>query len=235
MSEETTLGSDQTAIADPEPTTETPSAAPSSEAAETQDKPPEGEPASPAEPEAPKEGEKEGEAPDVLKAGDEPAPKAPETYELKAPEGHKELDEALLDTYTEVARELDLPNEGAQKILDKVLPALQEQQNAVMQAARTEWVKTTRTDKELGGENLKANLSVANRALERFGSPALTQFLNDSGLSEHPEVIRLCFKAGSQISEDKAPVQSGGEATNEVNLDDPAYVLEKLYGKAPTE
>lgn len=232
MSEETTLGSDQTATADPEPTTETPSAAASSEAVETQDKPPEGETAdSPSEPEGDK---KEGEAPDVLKAGDEPA-KAPETYELKAPEGHKELDQTVLDPYQEVARELDLTNEGAQKILDKVLPALQEQQTAVMQAARTEWVKTTRTDKELGGENLKANLAVANKALERFGSPALTQFLNDSGLSEHPEVIRLCFKAGSQISEDKAPVQSGGEATNEVDLDDPAYVLEKLYGKSQTE
>ena len=232
----TVLGAETTNEGTPDPKTtanEIPSPPAPEAGGETQDKPPEAEPAK--SPDESKEGEKEGgETKEVLKAGDEPPAGAPETYELKAPEGHPELDKVVLDPFQAAVRKLNLSNEGAQSILDEVLPALEAQRTEVMQAARTEWVKTTQTDKQLGGENLKQNLTVANRGLERFGSPALVQFLTDSGLAEHPEIIRLCFNAGSQISEDKGPVKAGsGETGTEVDVNDPDYVLSKLYPNHP--
>src|SRR5690606_12960663 len=47
----------------------------------------------------------------------------PESYEFKAPEG-RTFDAEVLKAYSEVARELKLPQESAQKVLDKVAPVL---------------------------------------------------------------------------------------------------------------
>ena len=52
---------------------------------------------------------------------------APEAYEFKSPEGlpeGTEIDTQVLDSYSEVARELDLPQDKAQMMLDKVMPTL---------------------------------------------------------------------------------------------------------------
>lgn len=133
------------------------------------------------------------------KAEDKPA--APEKYEFKAPEG-KAFDEAVLTQFSEVAKELNLPQDAAQKILDKVAPAIQARQAEAIQAARTEWANTARIDKEFGGDKLPENLAVAKKALDTFGTPELRALLNESGLGNHPEVIRLMYRAGKAISED---------------------------------
>jgi hypothetical protein len=44
---------------------------------------------------------------------------------------------------------------------------------------------------------------VARKALESFGSPALKELLNNTGLGNHPEVIKAFHKVGKLISEDK--------------------------------
>lgn len=126
---------------------------------------------------------------------------APEKYEFKAPEG-QEFDAGVLDAFTEVAKELNLSQDAAQKVLDKVAPVIQARQAEQVDAIRNEWVEQSKADKEFGGEKLSENLSVAKKALDNFGSPELRALLNESGLGNHPEVIRFMFKAGKAISED---------------------------------
>lgn len=126
---------------------------------------------------------------------------APEQYEFKAPEGQK-FDDLVIAEFTEVARELDLPQDAAQKILDKVAPVIQARQTEQINAARTAWGEATRTDKEFGGDKLNENLAVAKKALDKFGSPELRVLLNESGLGNHPEVIRMMYRAGKAIGED---------------------------------
>lgn len=126
---------------------------------------------------------------------------APEQYELKAPEG-QEFDAEFLKSYQEVARELNLTNEKAQTMIDKISPVIEKQQMARVEAIRNEWAENSKTDKEFGGDKLKENLAVAKEALDKFGTPELKELINQSGLGNHPELIRFFYRAGKAIAPD---------------------------------
>lgn len=127
---------------------------------------------------------------------------APEKYEdFKAPEGLT-FDSNVIGQFSEVAKELNLPQDKAQLLLDKMGPVLASRQIEQLQTARTEWVGQVKADKEYGGDALPENLAVAKKALDTFGTPELRTLLNESGLGDHPEVIRLFYRAGKAISED---------------------------------
>lgn len=127
---------------------------------------------------------------------------APEKYEFKAPEG-REFDPAVLTPFSEVAKELNLSQGAAQKILDKVAPVIESRQIEQIQALRADWVKQSSSDKEFGGEKFDENLGIAKKARDAFGTPELRTLLNDSGLGDHPEVIRWMYRVGKAISEDR--------------------------------
>lgn len=127
---------------------------------------------------------------------------APVNYEFKAPEG-KEFDPDVLSVYTEVAKELNLSQEAAQKILDRMGPKVAERQAEQLEALRTDWANSSKADKEFGGEKLQENLALAKKAFDSFGTPELRQLLNESGLGNHPEVIRFMYRAGKSISGDR--------------------------------
>jgi hypothetical protein len=150
---------------------------------------------------------------------------APEKYEFKTHEGF-EFDSQVLEVFGNVAKELNLTQDSAQKVLDTMAPKLQERQNQQLQTIRNEWVQNTRADAEFGGEKLDANLSVARKALDAFGTKELRSLLNDSGLGDHPEVIRFMYRAGKAISEDRFVAGSqGGKVAAPQTFNDLANVL----------
>ncbi|HBX2713802.1 TPA: peptidase [Klebsiella pneumoniae] len=200
------------------------------------------EPPAPAADPAKPEGDKpqhgaEGDKPqdDNPADGDKPADKpddkeqkpegAPEKYEFKPAEG-QELDTAALEQFEPIARELNLTNEQAQKMVDlygtKIMPMVQKQQAEAWQAQTEEWAATVKADKEIGGDKLTANLGVAQRALDTFGTPALKEYLNGTGLGNHPELVKAFVKVGKAMSEDGVVTgkESGQRSAAEV-----------LYGK----
>lgn len=153
-------------------------------------------------------------------AGDQPAAEAkaeakpqaaPEKYEFKAPEG-RTFDSEVLTAYSEVARELNLSQEAAQRVLDAMAPKMAERQMAQIEAVKAEWANSSKTDKEFGGEKLSENLSTAKKALDAFGTTELRTLLNESGLGNHPEVIRFMVRAGKAISEDRFVAGTKGTA-----------------------
>lgn len=134
-------------------------------------------------------------------AGDKPAEGAPEKYEFKAPEG-SEFDAEIIGSFSEIAKELNLTQEAAQKLLDTMGPRIAERQMGQLEAIRNDWAQASQTDKEFGGDKLQENLAVAKKALDSFGTPELRALLNESGLGNNPEVIRFMYRAGKAISED---------------------------------
>ncbi|MFO4143645.1 peptidase [Enterobacter kobei] len=130
---------------------------------------------------------------------------APEKYEFKPAEG-QELDTAALEQFEPIARELNLSNEQAQKMVDlygtKILPMVQQQQAEAWQKTTEQWAEDVKADKEIGGDKLTANLSAAQRALDLFGSPALKEYLEGTGLGNHPELVKTFIKIGKAMSED---------------------------------
>lgn len=147
-------------------------------------------------------------------------PPVPENYEFKAPDG-KEFDADTIASFTEVAKELKLPAEAAQKILDKMAPVLDAKMAREVEAVRTQWREQATSDKEFGGEKLSENLAVAKKAMDQFGTPELKTLLSESGLGNHPELIRFFYRAGKAISEDT--IVAGKSAPSAAF--DPAKVL----------
>jgi hypothetical protein len=173
----------------------------------------------------------EGEKPqdDKPADGDKPADKsddkeqkpegAPEKYEFKPAEG-QELDTAALEQFEPIARELNLTNEQAQKMVDlygtKIMPMVQKQQAEAWQKTTEQWAADVKADKEIGGDKLTANLSAAQRALEQFGDPELKEYLDSTGLGNHPALVKAFIKVGKAMSEDK--VVTGGHESGGSDL-----------------
>ncbi|API59634.1 hypothetical protein BSL82_10150 [Tardibacter chloracetimidivorans] len=165
------------------------------------------------------EGEKEPGAGEGEKApgegeGEKAPAGAPEAYEdFTAPDGVT-LDAEVLDEFKAFAKEHNLPQAEAQKYVDTAIK-LQEkwsqaQADAIVEI-RGDWLKSSQTDKEFGGDKLETSLATAKRGLEAYGSKELASFLDETGLGNHPEIIRLLVKAGATVSEDRF-VAGGGAA-----------------------
>lgn len=203
--------------------------APSEPAAPAAEAPaPAGEPAKPEgdKPQPGAEGDKPQE--DKPADGDKPAEKpdekeqkqegAPEKYEFQAAEG-VELDTEALKDFEPVARDLNLTNEQAQKLVDaypKILAGVQQRQAEAWQKQTEGWAETVKADKEIGGDKLTANLSAAQRALEQFGDPELKEYLDSTGLGNHPALVKAFIKVGKAMSEDK--VVTGGHESGGSDL-----------------
>jgi len=163
--------------------------------------------------------------PEGEKPKDEKKPEgAPETYEFKAAEG-VELDTEALKDFEPVARELNLTNEQAQKLVDaypKILAGVQQRQVEAWQKQTQDWAADVKADKEIGGDKLTASLSKAQQALETFGTPELKEYLNETGLGNHPELVKAFVKIGKAMSEDNmvSAANTGQRSAAEV-----------LYGK----
>lgn len=130
---------------------------------------------------------------------------APEKYEFQSGEG-QELDQEALKEFEPIARDLNLTNEQAQKLVDvygsKILAGVQQRQVEAWTKQTEDWAATVKADKEIGGDKLTANLGVAQRAIDTFGSPELKEYLNTTGLGNNPELVRFCVKVGKSMSED---------------------------------
>ncbi|MBW7715611.1 peptidase [Enterobacter kobei] len=129
---------------------------------------------------------------------------APEKYEFQAGEG-VELDAEALKDFEPVARDLNLTNEQAQKLVDaypKILAGVQQRQAEAWQKQTEGWAETVKADKEIGGDKLTANLSAAQRALDQFGTPELKEYLSATGLGNHPDLVKTFVKIGKAMSED---------------------------------
>lgn len=144
---------------------------------------------------------------------DEPADSgvlgAPENgYEFKPAEGtNVHLDEASYKQFAEVAKELNLSQEAAQKIVDKMEPMLASR----VKTLRTEWAKASRQDPEFGGANFATNIKAINRAYVATTTPKLREVLAASGLDNHPEVLRHFYGLSKTLGDGRFITSSGAK------------------------
>jgi len=117
---------------------------------------------------------------------------APEQYgDFTAPEGFT----APIDDFKAWAKEQNLTQEAAQSAVDfyvnKIAPQQLEEKEKQMETWKNESV-------EKYGNN---GIDAANKALGRFSTPEFKEFLNQTGLGNHPEMIGLFKSINEQISE----------------------------------
>lgn len=143
------------------------------------------------------------------KKSDEPTkteakPEVPEKYEFKVPEGMT-LDEAALAQFEPLAKELGLPQEQAQKLVD--LYAAQKQADA--KALADSWTKQQQTwnqemaaDKEFGGQNFNTTKNQANAVLAKFSTPEEVKAIEAMGLGSYPPFVKALARMGKAMGED---------------------------------
>lgn len=146
----------------------------------------------------------------------------PITYEdFSLPKGLA-LDPEVMEQFLPFAQELKLDQAGAQKLVDMgsmLATKMQQQALDAWQEQITGWAEQTRNDPDIGGNNLQSVLASGRVALENFGTPALNQLLKDSGIGNHPEVIRFMNRIGKEVSNDS--IVTGSSA----NTADPLIAL----------
>lgn len=128
----------------------------------------------------------------------------PVKYEFKLPETST-LDAEDLKGIEAFARENGLSPAAAQKFAEREAAREAEMiggMKAEMESLSTAWLKSVEADKDLGGANLKVTTENAQRAMAQLATPALRQYLADSRLGNHPELVRLFARIGSMIRED---------------------------------
>ena len=136
---------------------------------------------------------------------------APKEYEaFTMPEG-VEMDEAALTAFTPVAKEAELSQEQAQKLVtyeaQRVAEHAQSQQDQ-WAAINEQWKTDVKSDAELGGPAYDEALGRAKVALKAYGTPALMEALVSTGMGNHPEFIRMFSRVGKAMGEDN--LSTGG-------------------------
>lgn len=170
-----------------------------------------------------------GEPQDQAPAGEQPKTEeakpqgAPEAYEFTMPEGF-ELNQEVSGEFEAYARELNLPQDKAQAVVDmgvKLMQSAAAKQAEAFAQTQKEWREAVVNDKELGGAALAENLSYAAKVLDTF-APDLRAVLDQTGLGNHPAFVKAFVKIGKAISEDRLV---GGAQQTPGAAQDPAAKL----------
>ena len=148
---------------------------------------------------------------------------APEQYEdFNVGEGY-EIDTEVLDSFKGIAKELGITQDAAQKFIDLQTTLISKQAEAAEQARLAQsqqWADAVKADKELGGEHFDANRELAVSVISKYANPELRQLLNDTGLGNHPEMVRFCQRIGKGMTEDSLVLAGTQSQTSEMTIVD---------------
>ena len=135
----------------------------------------------------------------------EATPVAPESYEdFAIPEGF-ETDDDSVKQFSSMAKELDLSQDQAQKLLNKQaeLSADMKAQNETARVQREQaWVDELKADAVIGGKNLPETVERANRTLRNLGTPELISLIKDNGYGNNPAVVKFMANIDKRLGED---------------------------------
>lgn len=146
------------------------------------------------------------------------ADKAPESYDFKSielPEGIQ-YDDELAKKFEPVARELNLSQDDASKLVNMLVEHQKEQlgnrkeiiaefKRQELEATKIEYQKLLNSDKEISGkgeEHYNAYLDVAIKGYKEFASDELMNVVEQHGLNLHPVVIKHFYRLGKLCGQD---------------------------------
>lgn len=157
-----------------------------------------------------------------VKGEQKPEKVIPEKYEFKLPEG-RSLDETLMNEATPILKQLGASQEDAQALAG-LLVKQQIAQEANYQKIIDGWRE--QSVKELGS-NPDEQLAYAAKFYQKFAGEdeaEVRQILKDTGLGNHPKIVKMFIKAGKHFSND-----SFVTGTNQKPITDQAAKVQKLF------
>lgn len=137
-------------------------------------------------------------------AAPEAAPAEPVKYEAFNLPDNFVPDPKGMEEFTSILGESRGSQELGQKLVDLYVREAAKMQQAAYDAfSKTveTWSNEAKADPEIGGNRLETNLRQAGSVIERFGSQALRDVFNLTGVGNHPEMIRFLSKVGAFMAE----------------------------------
>lgn len=143
------------------------------------------------------------------------APVVPESY---ATDGltvsdDMELDMETVGVMSDIAKEIGLSQENFNLLYNKLMPALNARQDALLDEARAAFIKEAKADPEMGGARWSESLALARKTFLQYTDEPTRELLKASGLDCHPGVIRAFYQIGKAVSDDT--VVRGSQAVSE--------------------
>jgi hypothetical protein len=106
--------------------------------------------------------------------------------------------------------------------LSEVVKKVADRQNEAIQDSIKAWMDESLSDKEFGGDAYEANIQIAAKPLQKYGTEKFVELLEQTGLNSNPEVIRTFYRIGKAMSE--------GESIDTTKAKSEPDILTKLYG-----
>lgn len=138
---------------------------------------------------------------------------APDLSDLEMPEGFKANEEIMKDLSSFVT-DRKLSKEDAAALIPigaKIAANLQAAQTEAYAEVRAGWREEVINDKVLG---TREQMAIADKGLTAYGTPELRKLLDETGLGDHPEIIRAFHKIGKTVSEDVIERGGSGDSVN---------------------
>ena len=143
--------------------------------------------------------------------------------EVSLPE-NSSLSAADLDAFKQAALQVNLPAQTLQAWLHLEETRLQTAAQAAQETRRTQQAQWASQTQALFGPAWQEEVSKAVRAADAFGGPELRQLLEETGLGNHPVMVRTFHAVAKRVSEDVTPGGAPGVTADKT-------FTQALYGK----
>lgn len=107
----------------------------------------------------------------------------------------------------------------ANNVKPEAMKAMVEAHAASIKAQQDQWAIASAADPLIGGEKMEEHLAVAVKGLKAYGDPEVNALLKQTPLGTHPAILRLLFRVGQTVQEDRH-VNSGGAPAGTRNVAD---------------
>lgn len=148
---------------------------------------------------------------------------APESYADFTIQEGAEVADNVLSGLNEVARDMDLSQEQAQKLLNLQILAQQEQQK-FMTEQNEKWIQEINDSPDYGGKKLDENKKLAALAKDRFiAIPGFKELLNEPGVGNRLPMFAVMVELGKSLSDDSLVTGSSKEPKKDRPLSEIMY------------
>lgn len=127
----------------------------------------------------------------------------PDKDNYKVEFDEEDFDEEIINKINEIGYENNLTPQQTKTMIDFAkehfsskeaaeLEALEQQEAEQLEALKEEW----------GDEGFNSNIAKAITVIDEFGTPEFKEYLNETGLGNDPQLIRLLANIGNNLKED---------------------------------
>jgi hypothetical protein len=166
-----------------------------------------------------------------LITGDQTTVVKPEDIKFKLPDGVK-VDEKFLGDFRNVAAELGLKGDSAQKLVDLHLGFVErvsKEFETTIENQGKEWYSELEKDSEFGGSKFQENALSVHKAVQKFGGTEFRKAIDEMGLGNWPPLAKFLARVGAGIKDDTAALDEKPPQTTPAN-DEDAFAR-ALYGE----